>query len=90
MTEDLSAGKLDSVLFQIRSASDYRPDLSTRGTMIANPLVVVPVEALVASIASLEFVVVHVPREGHAGNHEVITAQNFADSLDYVGIEAAN
>jgi len=27
--------------------------------------------------------------EGHAGDHEVITAEDFADSLDDVGVETA-
>src|SRR6185369_10298962 len=58
--------------------------------MIADPLVVVPIEPLVASIASLEFLVVHVPGERHPGDHEVITAQNFADAFDNVRIETAN
>src|ERR1044071_1031812 len=90
MTEDLRTRKLDSVLLQIRAASNSRADFRTRSTMVANPLVVVPVESLVTAIAALELVVVHVPGEGHARDHEVITAQNFADSLDDVGVEAAN
>src|ERR1700741_1685185 len=90
MTEDLRARKLDTLLLQVDSASNTGADFRTRCTMIANPLVVVPVESLVASIAALEFVVVHVPGEGHASDHEVITAKNFGDSLDDVSIETAN
>src|SRR6185436_14026632 len=90
MAEDLRARKLDSVLLQIRSASHSCADLRTRRTMIANPLVIVPIEALVTSIAALELVVVHVSGESHPSDHEVITAQNFADAFDNVCIETAN
>ena len=58
--------------------------------MIAHPLVIVPVESLVASISSFKFFVVHVAGEGHAGDHEVVAAENFGDSFDDVGVEAAD
>ena len=58
--------------------------------MIPDPFVVVPVQPLVTSIASLKLFVIHVAGKRHSGNHEVVVAQHFADSLDYVSIKTAN
>src|SRR4029079_556173 len=58
--------------------------------MVANPFVIVPVQSFVAPISSFKLFVVHVAGEGHAGDHEVVTAQNFAVSVDDVGVETAD
>ena len=58
--------------------------------MVADPLVVVPIDSFVAAVSSFKFFVVHVAGEGHARDHEVIAAEYFADSIDDVGVEAAD
>ncbi len=58
--------------------------------MIADPLVVVPVEPFVAAVSALKLFVVHVTRERHPRDHEVIVAENLAESFDDVSIEPAD
>src|SRR5215213_5061107 len=89
-TEDLRADKLNAVLPQVRAGTHARTDFRAGRTMVADPLVVVPIKSLVASISSLKLVVVHVAGEGHAGDHEVVAAQDFSDFFDDVRVEAAD
>lgn len=88
--EDLRTWKLDSVLLQISAAAGARADLVARSAVIAHPLVIVPVEPLVAPVAPLKLLVVHVAGKCHASDHEVIAAEHFADSFDHVRVESAD
>src|SRR5262249_45144209 len=81
------AGKLDPVLLQVNAAARFGADFSARMAMITYPLVVVPVDSFVATVATLKFLVVHVTRESHARDHEVITAQHLRTLLYDIRID---
>src|SRR5262249_37297424 len=89
-TKHDSAGKLDTVLPQVGAITSGRSYLTTGAAMIAHPLIVVPVKTFVAPVSPLILFVIHISREGHARNHEVITAKYFGDSVNDVGVEAAD
>ena len=58
--KNLRSRKLDTVLLEIRTAAYLRANFRAGSAMIANPLVVVPVKSLIASISALKLLVVHV------------------------------
>ena len=58
--------------------------------MITYPFVIVPGDSFIAAIAALEFLVVHVAGEGHAGDHEVVVAEYLRNFFDDVGVETAD
>src|SRR5215211_3197144 len=90
VTKDLRTRKFNSILFKIRAAAHAGAHFSTGGAMVAHPLVVVPIQSLIPSIASFKLFIVHVPGERHSRDHEMVAAEHLRDLVDDVGVETAN
>ena len=58
--------------------------------MIAHPLVVVPIEALVTPVPSLKLIIGHMTREGHSGNHEMVRAEHLGHAIDNICVQTTN
>src|SRR5262245_55198740 len=75
--KDQGSRKFDTILPQVCAIAGGCSYFTAGVAMIAHPLIVVPVEAFVAPVSPLILLVIHVSGEGHARNHEVITAKYF-------------
>ena len=58
--------------------------------MISHPLIIVPVEPLVAAVHSFELFVGEVTLKRDPGNHEMVRAQDLRDSFNHIGIQPAD
>jgi len=50
------------------------------------PLIIIPIEPLVAAIHTLEFFIRHSAAESNARDHEVVTAKNLGHFFNDVGV----